>query len=281
VQFHLIGPFRITTDEGETFAPKAPKVCQMLAVLALQPREPVAAETLVRELWGENPPSGAPRTLQTHVYHARRMLHDAQVTDDKKKLLLTQAPGYFLDLARDEVDACVFEELVRLAQQELLQEAPERAAAHLDRALGLWRGPMLSNVPVAGVLSGRMAHMEELRIRALELRVETQFRLGRYREILPELRILVNDHPLHEWFHGRLISALHRAGRRAEALQAYQNLYSVLRRELGLGPSEELQRLQADILNASTDGPLLHRCRPRSLSAPAEFTQLWDSAVAS
>ncbi|USQ84007.1 AfsR/SARP family transcriptional regulator [Streptomyces phaeoluteigriseus] len=281
MQFHLIGPFRITTDEGETFAPKAPKVCQMLAVLALQPREPVAAETLVRELWGENPPSGAPRTLQTHVHHARRMLHDAQVTNEKRKLLLTQAPGYFLDLARDEVDACVFEELVRLAQQELLQEAPERAAAHLDRALGLWRGPMLSNVPVAGVLSGRMAHMEELRIRALELRVETQFRLGRYREILPELRILVNDHPLHEWFHGRLISALHRAGRRAEALQAYQNLYSVLRRELGLSPSEELQRLQADILNASTDGPLLHRCRPKALSSPAEFTQLWDSAVAS
>ncbi|MFI5557478.1 BTAD domain-containing putative transcriptional regulator [Streptomyces sp. NPDC051738] len=281
MQFHLIGPFRITTDEGETFAPKAPKICQMLALLALQPREPVAAETLVRELWGENPPSGAPRTLQTHVYHARRMLHDAQVTTGERKLLLTQAPGYYLDIARDEVDACVFEELVRLAQQELHQGAPEKAAAHLNRARGLWRGPMLSNVPVAGVLHGRIAHMEELRIRALELRVESEFQLGRYREVLPELRILVNDHPLHEWFHGRLISALHRAGRRAEALQAYQNLYSVLRRELGLEPSEELQRLQADILNASTDGPLLHRCRPKALSSPAEFTRLWDSAVAS
>ncbi|WP_369273977.1 BTAD domain-containing putative transcriptional regulator [Streptomyces sp. R11] len=68
---------------------------------------------------------------------------------------------------------------------------------------------------------------------------------------------------------------------RAEALQAYQNLYAVLRRELGLEPSQELQWLQADILNASTDGPLLHRCRPKAISSPAEFTPLWDSAVAS
>ncbi|MCF1594607.1 AfsR/SARP family transcriptional regulator [Streptomyces muensis] len=281
MQFHLIGPFRITTDEGDTFAPKAPKICQMLAVLALQPREPVATETLVRELWGENPPSGAPRTLQTHVYHARRMLHDAQVVSGERKLLLTQAPGYFLDIARSEVDACVFEELVRSAQRELHQGAPEKAAAHLDRARTLWRGPMLSNVPIAGVLTGRIAHMEELRIRALELRVETEFQLGRYREVLPELRILVNDHPLHEWFHGRLISALHRAGRRAEALQAYQNLYSVLRRELGLEPSEELQRLQAEILNAGTDDHLLPMRRPKNPSATAGFAPLWATVAAS
>ncbi|MFE6621151.1 BTAD domain-containing putative transcriptional regulator [Streptomyces sp. NPDC057740] len=281
MQFHLIGPFRITTDEGDTFAPKAPKICQMLAVLALQSREAVATDTLVRELWGEDPPSGAPRTLQTHVYHARRMLHDARVVRGERRLLLTQAPGYFLDIARDEVDACVFEELVRDAQQELHQGAPEKAAAHLDRARALWHGPMLSNVPIAGVLTGRIAHMEELRIRALELRVETEFQLGRYREVLPELRILVNDHPLHEWFHGRLISALHRAGRRAEALQAYQNLYSVLRRELGLEPSEELQRLQAEILNASTDDHLVRMPRPKNPSATTGYTPLWASAVAS
>ena len=96
-----------------------------------------------------------------------------------------------------------------------------------------------------------------------------------------DVRILVNDHPLHEWFHGRLISALHQAGRRAEALQAYQNLYLILRRELGLEPAEELQRLQADILNASTDGPLPHRGRPKALSSPVGFTRPQDSAVAS
>lgn len=281
MRFHLSGPFRITTDGGETFAPKATKICQMLAVLALQPREPVATDTLIRELWGENPPGGAPRTLQTHVYHARRMLAEARVTAAARELLVTQAPGYFLDISPEEVDACVFEDLVRRAQQELHEGSPEKAATQLARAHSMWRGPMLSNVPVAGVLTGRMAHMEELTIRALELHVETEFRLGRHREVLPKLRTLVNDHPLHEWFHGQLISALHRAGRRAEALQAYQNLYALLRRELGLEPSEELQRLQASILNASTDEPLLRMRRRQEPAAPAGITPLWASAVAS
>ncbi|MBG0856938.1 AfsR/SARP family transcriptional regulator [Streptomyces spinoverrucosus] len=257
MRFNLIGPFQIATDDGRTLAPQAPKICQMLAVLAFQPGEAVAVETLVRELWGESPPTSATKILQTHVYHARRMLARAQENSPKRRLLLTQAPGYRLDLADDEVDASPFERWVRQAQWELAEGSPERAAEHLTQAQRLWRGPVLSNVPAGDVLAGRIAHLEELRIRALELRVETENRLGRYREFLPELRTLVNDHPLHEWFHGQLISALHRAGRRGEALQAYQNLYSILRRELGLEPSPELQRLQAEILNSSArDAPL-------------------------
>lgn len=252
MQFNLIGPFEIVTDDDRTHTPKAPKICQILAVLALQPREAVGADTLVRELWGENAPSGATRTLQTHIYHVRKMLQDAQGDASARALLTTQAPGYRLDIADDEVDVHLFERWVRRAHWELTQGSPHRAAHHLRQAQALWRGPMLSNVPATGVLTGRIAHLEELKIRALELRVETENQLGRYREFLPELRTLVNDHPLHEWFHGQLISALHRAGRRGEALQAYQNLYTILRHELGLEPSTELQQLQAEILHATT-----------------------------
>ncbi|MBV7699680.1 AfsR/SARP family transcriptional regulator [Streptomyces sp. TRM70350] len=267
MQFNLIGPFEITTDDGRTLAPQAPKICQMLAVLAFQAREAVAVDTLVRELWGETPPRSATKILQTHVYHARRMLARAQEGSSKRRPLLTQAPGYRLDLADDDIDVSCFERSVRQAQWELAEGSPEQAAEHLARAQLLWRGPVLSNVPAGGVLAGRIAHMEELRIRSLELRVETEARLGRHREFIPELRTLVNDHPLHEWFHGQLISALHRAGRRGEALQAYQNLYSILGRELGLEPSTELQRLQAEILNASTgDTPLELRRRTSTRS---------------
>lgn len=280
MQFNLVGPFEIVTDDGRTYAPQAPKLCQMLAVLALQPREAVATEILVRELWGDDAPSNATKTLQTHVYHARRMLDDAQADASARRLLATQAPGYRLDITEDGADVHVFERCVRQAQRELAQGFLEKAADHLAHAKALWRGPVLSNVPVGPVLTGRIAHLEELRIRALELKVETEDRLGRYREFLPELRTLVNDHPLHEWFHGQLISALHRAGRRGEALQAYQNLYHILQRELGLEPSAELKRLQAEILHATDRETVpLH---PRTSAAPQHAApRLWVPAVAS
>ncbi|MFK3733223.1 BTAD domain-containing putative transcriptional regulator [Streptomyces sp. NPDC088090] len=278
MEFHLIGPFEIVTDDGRTYAPKATKICQVLAVLALQPREPVATDTLVLELWGEQAAKGAVRTLQTHVYHARRMLREAQAGGSERRLLATKAPGYRLEVDEDEVDVHVFERLIRRAQWELTEGCPERASDCLDRAQALWRGPMLGNIPTGIVLAGRIAYLEELRIRALELRVETENRLGRSREFLPELRALVNDHPLHEWFHCQLISALHGAGRRGEALQAYQNLYRILTRELGLEPSAEVQRLHSEILEGPAKGSLRRR---RDTPPNSTVTHLCRSAVAS
>ncbi|GEC08102.1 hypothetical protein SSP24_57570 [Streptomyces spinoverrucosus] len=276
MQISLLGPFEITTDDGRTFAPNAPKLCRLLTVLALQPREAVATGTLIRELWGEDAPAGATRTLQTHIYHARRMLTDMQVTAAERQLLATQAPGYRIDVEDDEVDVCRFERLVQRAQGDLAEGDPQRAAGDLKQALSLWRGPVLSNFPTGDVLIGQAARLEELKIHALELRAETELRLGRHREFLPELRSLVNSHPLHEWFHGQLITALHRSGRRAEALQAYQNLYRILKRELGLAPSAELQRLQAQILSAAGPEQLLplrlridHRPWALSTAVPA------------
>ncbi|MEV6726687.1 AfsR/SARP family transcriptional regulator [Streptomyces xanthochromogenes] len=280
MRFNLIGSFEITTDGGETFAPKAPKLCQILAVLALQPSEAVGSDILIRELWGASSPSGAPRTLQTHIYHTRKMLREADITSPQRELLLTQAPGYRLLASEDEIDVCLFERLVRSAQSDLAQGAPERASADLKRAMALWRGPLLSNVPTGDVLAGRIAHVEELRIRALELHVQTENALGRYRELLPELRTLVNDYPLHEWFHEQLIRTLHLAGRRGEALKAYQHLYYLLAQELGLAPSEEIQRLQGEILAVnSVDVPQLRRPRESGpVGGPAPF---WAANVAS
>ncbi|MET9928537.1 MULTISPECIES: AfsR/SARP family transcriptional regulator [unclassified Streptomyces] len=279
MQFSLIGPFGIVTDEGETFAPNAPKLCQLLAVLALRPREPVAMGTLVKELWGQEAPAGAARTLQTHIYHARRMLGGLGIVPTERQLLVTQAPGYRLDVADEEVDVCRFERLVQQAQARLDSGDPQRAAEGLKEALALWRGPALSNVPVGEVLLGQVARIDELRIRALELRAETELRLGRHREFLPELRSLVSNHPLHEWLHGQLITALHRSGRRAEALEAYQNLYRILKRELGLVPSPELQRLQSQILGQSgPDAPVPLRWRadrhPGAVIGPVHTTAI-------
>nr|WP_202487630.1 AfsR/SARP family transcriptional regulator [Streptomyces sp. SID8354] len=249
-----MGPFEITTDDGRTHAPKAPKISQLLALLALRPREAVAADVLARELWGQSPPGGALRTLQTHVYHARKMLAGERVAAPGRDLLLTEAPGYRIQVDDTEVDALTMEVLVQRAQREFTAGAWERAADLAERALELWRGPALSNVPVGGVLLGRVGWLEELRLRALELRIDVAGELGRYQEYLPELRTLVADYPLHEWFHGRLIAALYYSGRRAEALAAYRNLHAILQRELGVEPPAHLQRLRAAIVDPAGSG---------------------------
>ncbi|MFD0395962.1 AfsR/SARP family transcriptional regulator [Streptomyces nogalater] len=209
------------------------------------------------------------------------MLNDARVSASGRQLLTTEAPGYLLDLSEDEVDVGVFEKLVRRAQWELSEGSPEGASRHLVTARELMRGPILSNVPHGSVLASRVAHFEELRLRALEFWVETENRLGRHRELLPELRTLVDDYPLHEWFHGELISALYRAGRRAEALEAYQNLYRILKRELGLEPAPELRQLQARILDSTvTEIPAqLSRFKERR-PAPHGAPPFWTSTAA-
>ncbi|MFJ9112409.1 BTAD domain-containing putative transcriptional regulator [Streptomyces sp. NPDC102283] len=262
MQFNLIGPFEIVADDGRRYAPNAPKISRMLALLALQPREAVATDLLIQELWGQSPPRSALRTLQTHVYHARRMFEDEQVTSPGRNLLVTKAPGYEARVGDDEVDVSTFEQYVRRARWEVDQGRLECAGDHLNRALALWRGPVLSSVPFGTVLAGRIARVEELRIRALEMRIEVESGLGRRRELLPDLRSLVEEFPLHEWFHGQLITGLYHAGRRAEALQAYRNLYQILKSELGLEPSSDLRRIQSEILNATgRDEPLRLRRR--------------------
>lgn len=251
MRLNLIGPLQLITDDGREHTPNAPKIGRMLAVLALQPREAVPTAVLIQELWGQNPPRSAAKTLQTHVYHARRMFQEERVTADGRNLLVARTPGYELRVGDDEVDVSRFERSLRQARHEARSGQLDRAAHQVNGALALWRGPLLSGVPVGTVLAGRFARVEELRINALELRIEIAGRLGRQRELLPDLRALVEEFPLHEGFHGQLISALHRAGRRSEALRAYHTLYGILQRELGLEPSADLRRLQAEILGSS------------------------------
>ncbi|MBD0707532.1 MULTISPECIES: BTAD domain-containing putative transcriptional regulator [unclassified Streptomyces] len=254
MELRLSGSFEIVTGDGEVHAPRAPKVSRLLAVLALQPRTTIATDTLIRELWGESPPAGALRTLQTHVYHARRMLADIRACPPGREPLVTKGPGYRLDVDDEDVDVRAFENLVRRAQSERDAGLLDAASHHVTRAFGLWRGPLLSNLPVGAVLASRAARLEELHLRALELRVEIAGARGQFRHILPDLRVLVDEYPLHEWFHGQLIQALHRVGRRGEALQAYRNLYTLLRAELALEPSAELRNLHAKILQSAATG---------------------------
>ncbi|MEU2506347.1 AfsR/SARP family transcriptional regulator [Streptomyces sp. NPDC007863] len=251
VRFNLLGPFEIITDDGRVHRPGTPKVCQTLALLLTRPNEVVASEALIRELWGAHPPRSAQTTLQTYVYHARRMLVSECGIPANRQIVTTRSRGYVAEVEADEIDLLVFEGLINQAQEDLELGSVQGASARLREALALWRGPVLSTVRTGEVLASAISHVEELRIRALELRIETEHRLGRYRETIPELRMRVQDYPLNEWFHGQLIRALSQAGRRAEALQAYQNLRRLLNEELGLEPSPEVQMLQREVLGSA------------------------------
>lgn len=249
MRFHLIGPFEIVSDDGRVYRPGTPKVCQTLALLLTRPHEIVTAEALIHELWGDTPPRSAVTTLQTYVYHARRMLVSQDLVPAGRSLIVTSPPGYRILADDAEIDIRVFERLVAQARTELGRADPGAALRSVRQALDLWRGPALSNHPVGDVLTGHLVHLEELRVRAFEIRIEAQEQLGLNRESIPELRKLTNDYPLNEWFHSRLIAALVAAGRRAEAMRAYQNVRRILADELGMEPSPELRQLQARLLS--------------------------------
>ncbi|SBT66113.1 DNA-binding transcriptional activator of the SARP family [Micromonospora sediminicola] len=249
VRFNLLGPLEIVADNGRAATLSTPKVCQVLALLLIRPNEIVSVGALVEELWADHPPRSAVTTLQTYVYHARRIFAQQELVRPDRELLVTRPPGYLVDVTEDEVDAAVFIRLTRRGRTLLDDGRLEEASRVLREALDLWRGAALANVSAGTVLRGQITHLEELKIRAIELRMEAEQRLGRHRELIPELRALVCAYPLNEWFHAQLITALNRSGRRAEALQAYHDLRRILDEELGVLPTPEVQQLQLELLN--------------------------------
>jgi DNA-binding SARP family transcriptional activator len=248
MRFKLLGPLEIVMDDESTVILSASKLGQVLGLLLIRSNEIVSVDSLLQELWGDEPPRSALTTLQTYVYHARRMFAREGFAATRT-LLVTRPRGYLIEVEPDEVDAKVFERLVKQGRALLDESRTEEASDRLRTALDMWRGPALASISVGEVLQAHVAHLGELRIRAVELRIQAEKQLGRHRELIPELRSLVVAYPLNEWFHGQLINALYRSGRRAEALQAYQNLRRILKEELGVEPTAEIQRLQQEVLN--------------------------------
>ncbi|MET7718496.1 AfsR/SARP family transcriptional regulator [Streptomyces sp. NPDC005407] len=248
MRFRLIGPFEIVTEDGEVRHAGTPKVSQTLALLLMRANEIVTAATLIQELWQEGPPRSALNTVQTYIHHARKVLVEPGRPAEHEPLLTLRSGGYMMRVDDMAIDVKVFEQLVSGASADIRERRYGKAEAALNQALGLWRGPLLWNVPSGTLLARRIVRLEEVRIRALELRIEVWSCLGRQRDSIAELRELVRDYPLNESFHGHLISALHQAGRRAEALQAYQDVHRILRDELGLEPSADIQRLHQEVL---------------------------------
>ncbi|WP_344921833.1 AfsR/SARP family transcriptional regulator [Streptosporangium oxazolinicum] len=250
MRFCVLGTLKVL-DGGREVTPTAPKLRQVLTFLLLRRNNIVQTAELIDELWGESPPISALSTLQTYIYKLRKILSNDKI-DSFEEVLRTQSWGYMLVVEPDDLDLDPFERLLGAGAAALKKNDPEQAAESLARALSLWRGPALADVAAGNLLSAYVASLEESRLRALELRIESDLRLGRHREVVGELKHLVSVHPLHEAFYAQLMTALHRSGRRSEALEEYQRLRATLVEEVGIEPSAESQRLHQSLLSAES-----------------------------
>ncbi|EPH42085.1 BTAD domain-containing putative transcriptional regulator [Streptomyces aurantiacus] len=239
MRFGILGPLDVRTPDGSPVDPGGPRPRALLTLLLLDAGRSVSAERLTDGLYGERPPAGAANALQSQVSRLRKRLGVG---------IEATATGYRLAVSPDDVDAHLFERLAREGRRALSSGDHPRAAALLKEALGLWRGPALADLPGAHAPGARL---DELRLAAVQDRVDADLATGGGPGLVPELRELVAAHPLSERLYGQLMRALHAAGRPAEALAVFDEARGVLARELGADPSAELAALHLELLRGA------------------------------
>jgi DNA-binding SARP family transcriptional activator len=246
VELAVLGHLEMTGPLG-TVPVRGAKERVLLAMLAVRANEVVSTNELVDALWPDEPPTTATKTVHSHVARVRRALETAGLDG----VLVTRDPGYVLRVAPECIDAARFEQRLRAGQQALRDERYEEAARKLGSALDLWRGDALADCRGADRLDAEAVRLEELRIGALEDRVDAELACGRHGALVAELESLVTRHPLHERLWGALILALYRSERQGDALRAYRRARDVLVETLGVEPGSELRSLEAAVLERS------------------------------
>jgi len=257
LEFRILGPLEVA-DEGEPLQLSGQKQRALLALLLLDVNRVVSTDRIVDALWGEEPPRTAATSLQNFVSQLRKLLGS--------DVVVTKPPGYQLRIEREQLDLERFTRLV----EESRAEPPAERAAKLRHALALWRGPPLADLGFEAFAQQEIGRLEELRLAALEDRVEAELEVGRHSDLVGELEAFADEHPLRERLRSHLMLALYRSGRQAEALQIYHDTRRVLVDELGIEPSPTLQQLHGAILRQD---PRLEEGQP---VAPAAEDRIKD-----
>ena len=241
-EFRILGRLEVVEGDRRVALPRG-RARSLLGVLALRAGEVVSSDRLIDQLWGQAPPPTATKALHGLVSTLRRRL-EAEHDGKTPPILETRAPGYLLAIDRDQVDANRFRRLVA----EATQAPVATKAAWLRDALGLWRGRALDEFAYEPFAQAAIAELEELRLAALEERVEADLALGRHAGLVAELEGLIAEHPLRERLRAQLMLALYRCGRQVDALELYRVTRQLLVDELGIEPGPALQRLEQAIL---------------------------------
>ena len=260
VEFRILGPVQAVRG-GRELEVGGPKQRAVLALLLVAAGRVVPAERLAKELWGGCPPPGAAGTLRSYVSRLRRLLRPDAA-------LIARGGGYALAAKPGQLDASGFEQLVGAGRDMLERGETAVAADRFRAALGLWRGRALADVAGVESLALEGARLEELRLVAVECRIEADLELGLAAEVTGELESLVAEHPFRERLWRLLVLALYRSQRQADALAAYRRARAMLAQELGIEPGEELRRLEQAVLRQEVPAA----ARPQRDNLPLRLT---------
>src|SRR2546423_1508963 len=251
MEFRILGPLEVVED-GNPVALGTLKERLVLGVLLLHANEFVSRERLIDDLWGDAPPPTARKAVNVYLSQLRKALTRGGIDP------ITTGPGaYRLDVDVEDVDAGRMQILVASARELAATGELENAAERFREALSLWRGPTLAGLLLESRGRDEVAQLDEFRVATLMDRIDCDLALGRQEQVLGELDVLVREHPLRERLRAQQMLALYRAGRQADALDAYAEARGSLVDELGIEPSPALQRLQQAILrhDASLEAP--------------------------
>ena len=250
MEFRILGSLEVS-EEDRPLDLGGPKQRALLAILLLNANRVVSRDRLIDALWEEQPPETAPKALQVYVSQLRKTLGAGRI--------VTRPPGYLIRVEPGELDLERFERLLESGGTEKLREA-----------LALWRGRPLEEFALDRFAQSEISRLDELRLAALEERIEADLAFGRHAALVAELEAFVAEHPLRERLCGQLMLALYRSGRQAEALAAYQDARRALVDELGIEPSRALQDLERAILQQDPGLDLAPAPEPAAESEPAE-----------
>jgi DNA-binding SARP family transcriptional activator len=271
LEFRVLGPLQVAS--GSRVLPLGgAKQRALLALLVLERNRVVSRDRIVDALWGDDPPESAANSVQVYVSKLRRLLGG-----DRDGSLVTEPPGYRLDVAPGELDADTFERLLADGKRELASGSFVEAEATLAGGLSLWRGPALADLAGERFAEPEIARLEGLRLQALEARFDAMMAVGREAEAVGELQALAGLHPLDERLRRQLMLALYRSGRQAEALESFRSFRRLLSEELALEPSPDLRALEQSILRQDESlAPAPVAARPAEIASPPSLPPVED-----
>lgn len=237
----VLGPLQVHAGSASVQL-GGPQQRLVLALLIAAAGRPLTTEQLIAGVWPEDPPERARKTIQVYVSHLRRPLGGADG-------LLQPAPnGYRLAAEWATIDAVAFEWAIKGTDASHGGD-PAETVQRTRRALDRWVGVPYADVPDVDPIRAERVRLTELRLVALERRIDAELSLGRHRELIGELEALTVEHPYRERFVSQLMLAQYRSGRQADALQTLRRARRTLGEQLGIEPGSELRMLEHRILN--------------------------------
>jgi DNA-binding SARP family transcriptional activator len=240
LEFRILGPLEVVGERGPIRLGGS-RQRAALAILLLHANRVVSVDRIVEDLYADAAPVTALKQVQRQISELRKALGSPSAIE-------TRSPGYVIRLSPGQLDLGMFERLASDGAEALLAGDPHRAADLLRKALELWRGDPLADLTYESFAQASIGRLQEIRLAALERRIDADLALGRHGELVAELEELVQNHPVRERLHGQLMLSLYRSGRQTEALAAYRGARASLMDGFGIEPGPGLKELERQIL---------------------------------